>query len=95
MIFEGDVPQKDALAGSYGTFVLCNGVYNARKIMKTFWDREKNTLTITIDLTKQKVRPRRPAQFSFSVQINDCGPTCYSGCCNPDSQCNSAGYCVN
>ncbi len=91
MIFEGNVPQKNALAESYGTFVLCKGVYNAKKIMKTFWDRDKNTLTITIDLTKQKVRPRRPAQFSFSVQINDCGNTCYSGCCSGancyDGQC--------
>ena len=35
MIFEGEVPQKDTLAQSYGTFVLCKGVYNARKILKT------------------------------------------------------------
>ena len=72
MIFEGNVPQKDNLAQSYGTFVLCKGVYNARKIIKTSWDKEKSTLTVIIDLTKEKVRPRRPAQFSFSIQINDC-----------------------
>ena len=71
MIFEGDVPQKDKLAASYGTFVLCKGVYNAAKIMKTLWDKEKNTLTILIDLRREKIRPRRPAQFSFSVQIDD------------------------
>ena len=74
MIFEGNVPQKDNFAQSYGTFVLCKGVYNARKIIKTSWDKEKSTLTVIIDLTKEKVRPKRPAQFSFSIQINDaCG----------------------
>ena len=72
MKFEGDVPQKDILATSYGTFVLCNGVYNSTRIMKTLWDKEKNTLTIIIDLRREKIRPRRPAQFSFSVQIYDC-----------------------
>ena len=39
--------------------------------MKTLWDKEKNTLTIIIDLRREKIRPRRPAQFSFSVQIDD------------------------
>ena len=72
MIFEGDVPQKDRCAQSYGTFVLCKGVYNARKIIKTAWDKEKSTLTIIVDLSREKVRPRRPApQFSFSIQIDD------------------------
>ena len=89
MIFEGDVPQKDVLAESYGTFVLCKGVYNATKIIKTDFDKESKTLTIIIDLTKQKVRPRRPAQFSFSLQIDDCGnclpggtPCCYGQSCS-------------
>ena len=77
MKFEGDVPQKDILATSYGTFVLCKGVYNSTRIMKTLWDKEKNTLTIIIDLRREKIRPRRPAQFSFSVQIDD-------GDCQPD-----------
>jgi hypothetical protein len=41
---------------------------------------KKSTLTIIIDLTKEKVRPKRPAQFSFSVQINDwtLPDTCYA-----------------
>ena len=55
MIFEGDVPQKDRCAQSYGTFVLCKGVYNARKIIKTAWDKEKSTLTIIVDLSREKV----------------------------------------
>ena len=71
MIFDGDVPEKDNLSQSYGTFVLCKGVYNARKIIKTRWDKEKSTLTVIIDLSREKIRPRRPAQFSFSIQIND------------------------
>ena len=72
MIFkENDIPEKDFLAQSYGTFVLCKGVYNARRIIKTRWDKEKSTLKILIDLTRQKVRLKRPAQFSFSIQIND------------------------
>ena len=71
MIFDDDVPEKDTLASSYGTFVLCKSVYNARRIIKTAWDKEKSTLTIIIDLTREKVRPKRPAQFSFSIQIND------------------------
>ena len=71
MIFEGDVPQKDTCAQSYGTFVLCKGVYNARRIVKTAWDKEKSTLTVIIDLSREKTRPRRPAQFSFNIQIND------------------------
>ena len=54
MIFDGDVPQKDFLAQSYGTFVLCKNVYNARKIIKTAWDKEKSTLTVIIDLTRQR-----------------------------------------
>ena len=73
MIFEGDVPQKDICAQSYGTFVLCKGVYNARRIIKTAWDKETNTLEVIIDLRREKVRLKRPAQFSFSIQINDCG----------------------
>lgn len=87
MIFEGNVPQKDNLAQPYGTFVLCKGVYNARKIIRTGWDKEKSTLTVFIDLRREKVRPRRPAQFSFSIQINDCngpGTPCTVGagtCC--------------
>ena len=77
MIFEGNVPQKDKLAKSYGTFVLSKGVYNARKIIRTVWEKETSTLTILIDLTKEKVRPIRPAQFSFSIQINDCDDLSY------------------
>ena len=82
MIFDSDVPEKDTLASSYGTFVLCKGVYNARRIVKTAWDKEKSTLTIIIDLTREKVRPKRPAQFSFSIQISDSsnspnGNSCY------------------
>ena len=71
MIFDSDVPEKDYLSQSYGTFVLCKGVYNARKIIKTRWDKEKSTLTIIIDLSREKIRPKRPVQFSFSIQIND------------------------
>lgn len=77
MIFDGDVPQKDNLAQSYDTFVLCKGVYNARKIIKTSWDKEKSTLIILIDLAREKVRPKRPAQYNFTVQIDD---TCYKKC---------------
>ena len=80
MIFDGDVPEKDTCAESYGTFVLCRGVYNARKIIKTRWDKEKSTLTIIVDLTKERIRPRRPAQFSFSIQINDAAPCKYTLC---------------
>ena len=75
MKFEGDVPEKDYLAESYGTFVLCKDVYNARKIINTRWNKETNTLTITIDLRSYNIRPKRRAQFSFSIQINDfCNP---------------------
>ncbi len=69
-----EVPQKDTLARSYGTFVLCQGVYNARKIVKHRWDKETKTLKIFIDLRGEKVRLKRPAQFSFSIQINDDEP---------------------
>ena len=71
MIFEGDIPEKDTLARSYGTFVLCKGVYNARRIVKHRWNKETNTLKIFIDLRSYHVRLKRPAQFSFSIQIND------------------------
>lgn len=79
MIFDGDLPQKDTLARSYGTFVLCKGVYNARRIVKTRWDKEKSTLTVFIDLRREKVRLKRPAQFSFSVQIDDTAKVCMLG----------------
>jgi hypothetical protein len=72
MKFKGDIPKKDKLAQSYGTFVLCKNVYNSRKIIKTAWDKENETLTIIIDLREYNVRPKRPAQFSFTIQINDC-----------------------
>ena len=49
MKFKGDIPQKNALAQSYGTFVLCKGVYNARKVIKTAWIKEENTLEVIID----------------------------------------------
>ncbi len=75
MIFDGDVPKKDKLAQAYGTFVLCKGVYNAKKIIKTAWDEERSILKIIIDLKRQKVRLKRPAQFSFSIQIDD-NPSC-------------------
>jgi hypothetical protein len=71
MIFKGDIPNKNTLAQPYGTFVLCKDVYNAKKIIKRIWDKETSTLTITIDLSKYNVRPKRRAQFSFSIQIND------------------------
>ena len=71
MIFDGDVPEKDTCAESYGTFVLGREVYNARKIIKTLWDKENSTLTIIIDLIKERLRLTRTAQFSFSIQIND------------------------
>jgi len=98
MIFEGDVPEKDRLAQSYGTFVLCKGVYNARKVIKTVWDKEKSTLTIVIDLRRQHVGFRRAVQFSFSVQIDDSdcepGSRCYSDndCCK-GYICNPTGDC--
>ena len=82
MIFDGVVPEKDKLARSYGTFVLCKGVYNARRIVKHRWDKERNTLEIIIDLRKEKVRLKRPAQFSFSVQIDD-------------KSCKNSGFCDN
>ena len=56
MIFDGDVPQKDNLAQSYGTFVLCRKVYNARKVIKTLWNKEENTLEVIIDLNKENAR---------------------------------------
>ena len=71
MKFEGDIPQKDQCAQCYGTFVLCKDVYNVRKVIKTAWDKETDTLTVIIDLREYNVRPKRPAQFSFSIQIND------------------------
>ena len=77
MIFEGNVPQKDTLARSYGTFILCKGVYNARRIVKHRWDKKKSTLTVFIDLRREKVRLKRPAQFSFSIQLNDSQPCKY------------------
>ena len=33
------------------TFVLSNGVFDARKIVKTAWDKESRTLEVTIDST--------------------------------------------
>ena len=79
MKFEGDIPQKDNFARSYGTFVLCKGVYNARRIVKHRWNKETKTLRIFIILRRAKVRLKRPAQFSFSIQINDwtLPDTCY------------------
>ena len=96
MIFEGDVPEKDRLAQSYGTFVLCKGVYNARKVIKTVWDKEKSTLTIVIDLRRQHVGFRRAVQFSFSVQIDDSDCVLYASCssnatCCPDQSCLNGG----
>ena len=55
----------------YGTFVLCKDVYNARKVIKTVWNKETDTLTVIIDLRTYNIRPKRPAQFSFTIQIND------------------------
>jgi hypothetical protein len=78
MIFDSDIPEKDNLSQSYGTFVLCKGVYNARKIVKTAWDKETSTLTVIIDLSREKIRPKRPAQFSFSIQINDAASCKYT-----------------
>ena len=72
MKFKGHVPQNDRCAQSWGTFVLCKDVYNARKVIKTAWDKETNTLTVIIDSTKEQVRP---VQFSFSVQIDNCVKT--------------------
>ena len=79
MKFEGNVPTKDNLAQSYGTFVVCTSVYNARKVINTVWDKETKTLTVIVDLRKYNVRIKRPVQFSFSVQIDDrCLKSCYS-----------------
>ena len=94
MIFEGDVPEKDHLAQSYGTFVLCKGVYNARKVMKTVWDKEKSTLTIVIDLRRQHVGFRRAVQFSFCVQIDD-SLECASQSCNSNKSCCPIQSCIN
>lgn len=71
MKFEGNVPTKNNLAQSYGTFVVCTSVYNARKVIKTVWDKQTKTLTVVVDLRKYNVRIKRPVQFSFSVQIDD------------------------
>ena len=89
MKFKGDnIPQKDICAQSYGTFVLCNRVYNARKVIKTSWNKEENTLEVIIDFRKQHVKLRRPAQFSFSVQINDtCSCPDHGQHCTNDNGC--------
>ncbi len=88
MKFKGDnIPQKDICAQSYGTFVLCDRVYNARKIIKTLWNKEENTLEVTIDFRKQHVKLRRPAQFSFSVQINDCQCSDANKSCKKSTNC--------
>ena len=71
MKFEEDVPAKDQFAQSYGTFVLCKGVYNSRRIVKHRWNKETKTLKIFINLRPEKLKLKRPAQFSFSIQIND------------------------
>lgn len=99
MIFDSDVPRKDTLAMSFGTFVLCKGVYNARKVIETAWDKETSTLTVIIDLSREKIRPKRPAQFSFNIQINDCN-TCKAKVVNNDDffwsviqNCAREGYC--
>ena len=77
MKFKGNIPQKDRCAQSYGTFVLCKGVYNSRKVIKTAWDKETATLFVTIDLRPYNIRLKRPTQFSFTIQINDdCLLTC-------------------
>ena len=93
MIFEGDVPEKDHLAQSYGTFVLCKGVYNARKVIKTVWDKEKSTLTIVIDLRRQHVGFRRAVQFSFSLQIDD-SLACENQSCSSSKSCCPIQSCV-
>ena len=104
MKFEGEIPQKDKCSQCYGTFVLCKDVYNARKVIKTEWDKETDTLTIIIDLREYNVRPKRPAQFSFSIQINDnncsgAGDSCKNsqgsrgGCCDP--LCCKNSFCQN
>ena len=84
MIFDGDIPQNDHLAQLYGIFVLCRNVYNARKINKTFWNKEENIFEMTIDLNKENVRPKRAAQFNCTIQINDSSypSTCFrsTGC---------------
>ena len=94
MKFKGDnIPQKDICAQSYGTFVLCDGVYNARKVIKTLWNKEENTLEVTIDFRKQHLKLRRPVQFSFSVQINDnCGCPDHGSTCTNNNSC-SANCC--
>ena len=98
MKFKGDVPQKDLCAQCYGTFVLCKDVYNARKVVKTAWDKDSDTLTIIIDLREYNVRPKRPAQFSFSIQINDnnCaenGNSCVNNPCCGNLRCEkSCGF---
>ena len=51
--------------------MLCKGVYNARKVIKTLWIKKENTLEVIIDIRRSNVQPKRPVQFSFSVQIND------------------------
>lgn len=80
MKFEGDVPEKNTCARSYGTFVLCKDVYNSRKIIKTSWNKETSTLEVIIDLKHCKVRPKGPTQFSFTIQINDTCVIVPSGC---------------
>ena len=60
-------------------------------------EKETSTLTIIIDLREYNVRPKRPAQFSFSIQINDSdrnglGRRCLN-CNNDDPNCPPRGGC--
>ena len=71
MIFTEDIPSTNKPQNPSGTFVYCDTVYNARKIMTTRWLPEENALLLIIDLRKYKLRTKRPVQFSFSIQISD------------------------
>ena len=71
MIFTEDIPSTKKPQNPSGTFVYCDTVYNARKIMRTRWLPEENALLVIIDLRKYKLRSKRPVQFSFSIQISD------------------------
>lgn len=71
MIFTEDIPSTNKPQNPSGTFVYCDTVYNARKIMTTRWLPEENALLLIIDLRKYKLRTKRPVQFSFTIQISD------------------------
>ena len=89
-------PTKDILGHSYGTFAIRKSVLNAAKIVKTKMDRESNILKVVFNLRECPVKKKR-VEFSFSVQIRDCGWSCEScsGCVCRASNQGSIDYCYD